>query len=756
MKNRSIHTGIGASLMVLAASLSTQAVAQDAQAAEDVGIEEIVVTGTKNARADSLQRVPAAVTAITPSVLEEAQITSIVDVGRMAPNVQFQTGGSFPGYANFSMRGIGANNTIRTIDPAISLVVDGMVYAFPLGTLVDTFDVEAVEIFRGPQGILFGRNAIGGAVSIRTRRPTNELSIEAEMRVGNVGRFDQSFSIGGPLSDTLRAKVAVLHRKTNGTSPDRGGGTFVAAPYNPSGADPAGSSSVSQISDDSWAIRPTIVWDATPDLEVTLLGEYITSNGGGGNARLRTSTAALANQFGYTPPAFGYEINQNLRGESDVEAIRGALEINWNVGVGTITSITGYRDVKYRMSTDNDGTPFSFLEFPNNEDRGKQFSQETRFASDFSDSLRFVVGGYYSTLDMDTLELRRTSSFISSPNPPFVIRDLRMESEQKSKTAAAFGNIDWKATEALTLTAGLRYSWEHKEIDVVPLGLCTGPNFTSCPTNVLHVERSWNDLSPKLGANYQVTEDVMAYASYTKGFRSGNFNNRGANLQGIGPVNPENAAAYEVGLKTSFWDRRIRLNLAAFRTNYSNIQRDINIGGTQTLVNAAKATIDGAEFELTVQPTRGLQFDVSVGHLNARYKRFEGLDVNGGGYDPVVDAALARNLKLDRVPKWTATVAGSYSFELPGVPGEFSARTSYAWRSQQYANVLNTAPLLVDAYEIVDASFSWEPDDRWRVTAYGRNLTNSNYFDVGTTFQWGTAVFGGEARTYGIAVGFRY
>lgn len=733
------------------AALAAAPLCAQTASAEAEQIEEIVVYGQKNARAESVQKVPIAITAISGSTLTAANATSIVDVGRIAPNAELQPAPR-SGFSNFFIRGIGLNGTVRSIDPAVNLIVDGMVIAFPVATILDTFDVESVEVLRGPQGILFGRNTTGGAVSFRTRRPTGKFGFEGDVTVGNFGRFDASGMIEGSLvEDKLFAKIAVLHRESNGFFKDKNTGIFVPTINNPTGTDT--STKKDEVARDDWAIRPTIVWKPTPELDITLLGEYTSLKGGGIAHRTPLPNAILQNQFGYTPQLGKFQINNNFPGYHDGTSYRGVAEINWDVGPGVLASVTGYRKVRYKEAFDTDGTPFVLFEIPEgNGDRSRQFSQELRFASNFSDTFRFVVGGFYNNLTMDVVERRLISTLTAAPvRPNTLIRQQGIFS-QDAEAAAGFFNAEWTVMPGLRVSGGGRYSWEQKKVDIVPISLCPGTDFSTCPTVTTKRKKSWKDFSPRLGVDYEIAEDVLAYLTWSNGFRSGNFNARAQNVAQIGPVDPESAEAFELGLKSTFWDRRARVNLSVFQTNYDDIQRTVlSIGNIQTLQNAAKARIRGFEAEVTLKPIEGLQLDGSLGYLDAKYRQFLGLDLTGDG---VPDPARAKNLKFDRVPKWTYYLAASYEYPLSD-DSSLSTRVSYSARSSYFVDVANNPVLAEDGYGLLDASVAFRTG-QWRVAVFGKNLTNKYYVDFGSVLPAGPNFFLGDPRTYGLTVSFKY
>ncbi|MEL7046983.1 MAG: TonB-dependent receptor plug domain-containing protein [Pseudomonadota bacterium] len=374
-------------------------------------LEEVVVTATR--REESAQDVPVALTPLSAEALEEANVIDLTDIGFLAPNVQLQPVSTFPGFATFSMRGIGTGaNSIRTIDPTVNVMIDGMVVATQIAGQLDAFDYETVEILRGPQGIFFGRNSIGGAVQMRTAKPAAEPGGRVKVGVGSQSLALLEGVIEGPLSETLRGKLAVQYRSFDGFFDDKNGGSFVPAPNNPSGADP-GTPRQTQNVQDSFFIKPTVTWQPTDTLDFTLYGQWFEDDGGSGATQAYIDPSlpppAMVTLFGYTPPSDQFEVNHDLRGRSDTEISQLVLETNWAVGHGVLTSVTGWRDLTFSSDNDIDGTPFLLIHFPNNEEEAGQFSQEFRFAGDISDDLDFIIGAYFLDADQSVIERREFS-----------------------------------------------------------------------------------------------------------------------------------------------------------------------------------------------------------------------------------------------------------------------------------------------------------------------------------------------------------
>ena len=360
----------------------------------------------------------------------------------------------------------------------------------------------------------------------------------------------------------------------------------------------------------------------------------------------------------------------------------------------------------------------------------------------------FVVGGYYDQHRLNSVERRNQSNLVGAPTAAtYTVAQLQALFRQKAQSAAGFVNVNLHPVEGLTLTGGGRYSWEKKEIVATPLSACTGGNFTGCSTVIVNDARTFHNFSPKLGVQYNFNPDVMLYASWTNGFRSGNFNNRGTSVLQLGPVDPEKAKSYEIGLKSTFFDRRLRLNLTGYYTDYSDLQLTILQGPLQVLQNAGKARFKGIEFETTIRPVDRLELVGSFGYTDAKYIELSG---------PLPGkATVADSLKLEllKVPKYTAYGSAAYTVPVSSTV-DVTARVSYAWKSHFYADVLNNPFARQDAYGTLDASFSTEIG-ALKLSVFARNLTNVSYFESESAVPM-PVLFGGEPRTYGITAGYQF
>lgn len=717
------------------------------------GLGEIVVYAQKKSAGEELQKVPLAVSAVDSSALEASHAVDLRDVGRFVPNSQLDGVGTFPGFANFFMRGVGVSTSVRSLDPAINVVQDGMVIGYQAGAVLDAFDLEAVEVLRGPQGVLFGRNASGGVVSLRSKRPTGEFGGQFNVTYGNANTLEFRGAVEGALlADKIYGRLSFIKRDNDGFVKNTNDGTFVNIPAN---VNPTGTRTTHRVGGidrtDELVIKGTLVFDAGDHTKFTLMTQYQNYDDGGGATRVYLPAGvplrSLQTAWGFTPAPGKWQTNMTTEGYTKIEAFHTIMELEQDIGPGKLTAIGAIRTLKYGSTLNVGGDPFDTIVFPDNRENSDQVSFEARYNTSLGDMVDVMVGGYFLDLSMDVKEFRlirvTTSTLLSNRINIW---------DQKVKSHALFGNIDVHVTPELTISGGVRYSKDTKRMHIIPLSVCTGQNFTGCNTTYLNAERSWDDVSPRAVISYQITPDVMLYGSYSRGYRAGNFNARAVTVgSAVTPANPETVSSFEVGFKSQFLDDHVRFNLLGFRMKYDDIQRIVQVpipgeSPAQNLFNAAKATIQGIEAELSVVPVRGLRLDASLGYTNAKYDEFNNLT----GLPP---GKLATDLRFDRVPKWTVYLGANYDVEV-GPDGKVSAHVGYARRSHAFTDVLNTPALEQRAFSLVDASLKFTKDI-WSVSVFGRNLANTEYADIYSA-NTGYNAFGGQPRTYGVQVGVTF
>ena len=419
-------------------------------------VEEIVVVSQKRAAAVNVQNVAGAVTAFDENAIKNAFVDNLSDIGRLAPNVQLNQAGTFSGFANFFIRGIGISNTIRTVDPAVGVFIDGVYIGYGPTSVLDMLDVASVEILRGPQGTLFGKNVTGGAVTVQTRRPEFEFGGNVAATVGAFDRMDLQGAINLPIvEDTLAARVAFMAKNSDGFFDN------LALDTTKSDVDVT-------------VVRPSLRWTPTAELDVNLIVELYRDKGDSSasqnlDSRIeprllgadRTPTPAIVQRiFGYTPPDDKYDIFHNLEGYVDAAAESVILDANYELEHGMVTLVTGYREVRYDTSTDFDGSPFTVFHFPDNREDQNQISAELRYASTFSDVVEFTAGVFYFAQEMEIGERREFFAGGTAENPT-IARSAGL-AVTDDNSYAVFGEGSFAVTERLSLVAGGRYTHEEK------------------------------------------------------------------------------------------------------------------------------------------------------------------------------------------------------------------------------------------------------------------------------------------------------
>ncbi|WP_423141149.1 TonB-dependent receptor [Parablastomonas sp. CN1-191] len=680
-------------------------------------VEDIVVFGRKRSHAEELQSVPLSITALGPAQLQRSSVRDIVDVGRLTPNASLQST-SQRSVQNFSIRGTGVSGTSPSDEPAVGIFQDGVYWGSNYGALNELLDVEGVEILRGPQGTLFGRNVTGGAVTVRSARPTQTPYHRVTLGITNGLGLEASAVYNEPLSDTVSARIAVLSRANDGI--------FTNIRNNQS----YGKTYVGMV-------RPSIKFAPSSNFDVTLLGEYYHSNGDpvavrGISPRTVGATNNLAEIAGYkTSPDYS-EIQVGDRGLANVDVYFGMAEANWHVGPGTFTSITGYRKISARNQTDYDGFPVNgFLQYVGIDQH--QVSEELRYAADLTDWLSFTAGGYYFDQHAQYFETRDLNNHVTRT---------ATQSFLDNSSYAFFAESDIKPLPALTLTLGGRYTHETKTPKAAAFGAC---NFalTTC-TYTTRPDYSGSNFSPKVGLSYQASKSVLLFGSWTRGFRSGGFSLRGTPLGA--PYEAEIVNAYEAGFKTDLLDRRVRFNVSAFYNKFDNLQRtvlgvDPVLGVVQSVFNAAAATVKGVEGELTVIPVTGLTLTGNYGYTDARYDRFNGV-------------ANFASLQFVRVPKHTAALMADYETEMAS-GDKIALHAGAAYTGKYFFDDPNM--LSQPGYWLFDANVTYTLASNLALTAFSRNLTNTKYNVWGSTLgALGENRFPGDPRTYGLRVSYTF
>lgn len=685
---------------------------------------EIVVTADKHGEARA-QELPITLNAFSAEQLRARNVEDLQSLSYAIPNVQFEDVGTARGVANYSIRGVGINSSIASVDPAVGLFVDGMYVGVNAGALTDVFDVEAIEVLRGPQGALYGRNVTGGAVLVRTRAPSEVFEAHGRVAVETGTNVITEAAISGPLAEgALSGRFAIYRADDDGwLENDFDGSSFGR--------------------NETSVYRAALRFTPTPRFEALLRIEQGNVHGDG---------PAGQNHALFERGSFDFAINN--RGYAATDWEQAILEMNWRVGFGdgVITSITGWRDVEVPWAADIDSTP-AFVFHTRVLNAQSQVSQELRYAGTFG-AFDVTSGVYY--LDQSLL-------YIDERNFSPVFRRVG-GGQGEFTTWAAFSNIDWRASETLTLSAGLRYTREEKDsrisrvrraiddldgpgVFVPGEGVVGGDidartlNFSDAP-----FQQDWDDLSPRVGVQWRPTESTNIYANWSRAFRGGGANFRTASL-GLAPraYDPEQQSTFEIGWKQELG--RGRVNAALFHNTIEDMQRETNqpdpISGVQQIVlNAGDAVIWGGEIEAQFDVTERFSVAAHAGYVEGEYDRITE-DLNG---DIVINAADYA-LEIPRLAPWSYGVSLNYTAPLAG--GEASARLSYNHRDAAFYNDSNLGRLA--EADMIDANLSYAPTSgRWRVSLYGENLLDEATWG-GDTVLPSAAAFGysgGERPTF--------
>ena len=731
----------GVSTVALAAAsfaVASPAIAQEAEAEEErqSGVNEIIVTARK--RAEPLQETPVAVTAIGGEALDRIYATDLGDLSGRAPNVTINTIGNFTSSVSVFIRGIGNGDPDSTVDPSVGIYIDGVYLPRTANSALDLFDVEQVEVRRGPQGTLFGRNTTGGAINYRTKRPTGEFDIRGSITLGEYGQRDIRAAVETPIvEDVLAFKVAAFSQHLDGyykNTNSTGGPGFRTA--------------VDAGEVDTFTLRPALLFTPSDNFNLTIIGEYMRERSQN-LPSINVSTPGQLLQVFWGPDTFGRdeevrEFAWNVPGFSDIDIWGITAEANWEIGNGTLTSITNYRETDDINNNDTDGTTAAFFETLRDQPHD-QFSSELRYNWVPSDRLNVVAGMFYFRQEY----FLRRDTFLNITNGP-VTTHLNAITGQAHKNFAIFGQADYELTDRLGISLGGRWTTEKKDFYATL--------FTPFPNlgQQFDLEDDWSNFGPSAGIDYQLTDDALIYASYSKGFKSGGFNGRGGTPGALGPFDEESVDAFEIGLKADWFDNALRTNLAVFYSKYDDLQRTVirTLPGAanpqETITdNAASATVKGFELEVTAVPTTGLQLDFAVGYNDASYDEFLA-DVNGDGIE--TDNS---DLDLSRAPKWTLGAGISYEADL-GSAGYLTARGDWQYVDKQNLLASGDPSGRISSYQIVDASIRWDlPGEQFYVSAFVKNLTDEIYelsfTPVGALFAFHNI---SPPRRFGITIGY--
>lgn len=804
---------LASTISAIALASSSTAFAQDAEAADtgEASSNEIIVTA--QFREQNLQDTPLAITAVTSEQLEAKSQNDLATAADSAPNVQIrpQTAAFGPS-VTASIRGIGQNDFNPAYEPGVGIYIDDVYYPSLTGAIFDTLDLDRVEILRGPQGTLSGRNSIGGAVKMYSRLPSGDSSGMVEASYGSRNRISIRAAADFAITDTLFARISGVSKKQDGyvdqldfgcvypagggamfTQSVADGGTGVPEPVNPAGGEARVVTTddclVAKLGGTNYqAARAILRWEPSPDFDFTLIGDY-TDDDRTGAGQVLTATRRNANPNILTPsglpfddrficgPFCNFQVDGNAEGNPFVAIIPGdpfgaagtplqatsgsnrttyrgwgvSGQANWDLTDRLqLTSITGYREFDTYFTADGDISP-ARTGFGINDLSNWSFSQELRLNIEATENIFVTLGGYYfeqSSVYDSTQDLRYVAPYpLQFRQPDTVDADAK----------AAFANVGWEVVSGLNVNAGIRYTEESKDQNYFrynldgtingfldPVGVAYGEGYIGPDTldfdndgdtteevraltgNVASYKGDQIDY--RVAVDYRFSDAVLAYASVATGFKGGGSNPRPFNAFQLLPFGPETLTAYEVGLKTDFLDRRVRLNVAAFLNKYSDIQSTASpcpnvppqyANPSACRVNFGSADIKGIELELFAEPVDGFTIDASLSHLDFQYT-----EVNEATGATLDDPGTG-------MPPWKASLGAQYKAEL-GSAGSITPRVDVYYQDETFAGFQGTgASRLVQtlpSFTTVNARLTWRnQDEDLSVSLEVTNLTDEYY-----------------------------
>tara|TARA_B100001059_G_scaffold2523_1_gene2023 strand:- start:3387 stop:5717 length:2331 start_codon:yes stop_codon:yes gene_type:complete len=773
MMKRTMQPQVRKNALATAVAVATSAVsammAAPLVSAQEGGLEEIVVTARK--QTESLQDVGLAVSAMSQTEIERTFARDLMDLASISPNLIIDDTGQGPGgVAAIFIRGIGVADVEKNFDPAVGVVADGIFIGANAGSLLRSIDLASAEVLRGPQGTLFGRNTIGGLINITRSQPTGELGGKLRAGIENYDTYYVDGVLNFGLTDNLAAKVTLAKRDQqegffdNATTGENNRG---AVDYQSYGLNLMWTASDSLELEFTYQEEETD--QDTPELINTGQSRHLFCNNTG-------QSPGNTVDYGYCSPSQNSPIsgdryvtlNQGLRSggpsadrdnpllfsaaadavalplEATFDTEMYSLEARWNLSDSyRVDYLFGHWESEETAYTNWDGTP-ELLYSTTRPGSYEQDSHELRLTYDAGSSLSFVGGVYY----WESSYIAQSNSWVGFPAPGLII-DIYQFTEQDTKSQAAFFEGDYAVTDALTLTLGGRYTEDKKKTRQEGNVETISGDFTSNP------DETWNEFTPRAGARYEFSDDLMAFFTYSKGYRSGGFNGRVNSVEEArDPFEPETVDNYELGIKSEWLDNRLRINANIFYMEYEDKQEELQLPdssgtGQKTIVtNASSATIQGLEFDVQAYISDNLSLRANLGYLDTEYDEFKYTDINGG----VVDLSA---LEFRRAPDLTGTLDATYEWDMAN--GSAWVRGSFHYIGEHFTNVTNSPELENDAQQLVDASINYAMNNGLQFSLFGRNLTDEDGYSHGYDVAglWSYAAVRAP-RTYGFEVMYNF
>lgn len=780
--------------------------AHDIEATDDATEYAIVVTARR--RTESAQDVPLAISVIDAQQIDDTGSFNVARLQQLTPTLQFYS--SNPRNTAVNIRGLGVpfGLTSDGFEQGVGIYIDDVYYSRVASATFDFLDVAQIEVLRGPQGTLYGKNTTAGAINISTNQPTFDFEGRTEFTLGNYDFRQARLTLSGPLASNLAARVAVAGTSRKGTIRNATTGENIQ-------------------SLDNYGVRSQLLWEPVDSLKVTLVGDYNKQDavccgsvfvGTGATQRpLNRQFAALAAALGYAPPSTDpfdrlSDLDANLNATNTIGGL--ALRAEWDVGAGTLTSVSAWRTWDWNPENDRDFTGLPIVTLSQNPSQQDQYTQEFRYSFS-SDRFDLVAGAfaYHQRIDTQGTEQHGSASSRWTINPssalandPSVLDGLTARNTQnlESTSLALFGQLSWKVTNLLTIQPGVRFNYDRKR------GFYERRVFTGTGTELLGNETDarslaqlgvfrpqlsapsnsdWN-LSYDLTASYRIAPDVLAYATYARSFKTIGINQNGlptdtngVPIEAAGQIRPEKVSHFEIGIKSELLDRRATLNLAAFRTDIRDYQATVTNGQFGVLrgflANAGKVRSQGIEADLSVKPSDRFTAYASGAWTDATYRRFVDApcppELSGGTTASPGQAPSAPGTpggispancdisgqRLPGVSEWSLSFGAEANTpgNLLGQEGEFYLGYDGSYRSGFSSNASPSIYTNVDGYSLSNFRLGFRSQDGLSLFAWVRNAFNANYFEqlfVGPGNTGMIAGLPGDPRTWGATASYSF
>lgn len=730
------------------ACCATSAHAQDHSDEEGrIGILDIVVTAEK--RSTTVQKTPIAISAFNQDLLDQKGVQDVTALQLQVPSLKFTVP---QGVVQISLRGAGNDSVTTGADNGVGFHYDSVYIGNPSGGLADIWDVERVEVLRGPQGTLYGRNTTGGAINIIPAKPTDRFETKGDITYGSHDFKRVRAALNVPLGDGAAARIAATRATRDGYLKNS----------NPAGRDGDDL--------DLWTARGILAVEPASNLKLSLMGTYAENDDNsvspvrsgsrypqGGPANLLTTIYATVPPKSVDPR----QTNKNLNEFTRLRFYGAAGTIEWDFGPASLRSSTSYYRSERRSFSDWDDSPLDYIALDTG-DKGNQFTQELTLISNPGGSLDYIFGAYLYNFDNDNRVIVDIGEIDGSRPGPFFGTDLFLDVADtlNLRSRAVYGQLTYHFNDSLRVTGGLRYTWDHKSSSTLIHPPVVGaPPVVPAPNFRLafDIDRNWEEPTGKIAVDYELGRNNMVYATYSHGYKAGAINPQDPATPS---TNKELVDSWEIGSKNYFFDRTLQFNVSAFHARYKDIQINVFPVTSAILVNVPGGRATGIEADFIVEPTDRFRVDGSFGYIDSSYKGF----VTGNPAFPTGPNSLRQDQiggnPLINTPKFSVALGAQYRLDTKA--GAFTLRADHSFRSRVNFDIFGNTDMQQKAYTKTDLRLIWKSSNQnLSAQFFVQNIEDS---DVKVTMLRPGGILGADVpfasyappRTYGVTLGFDF